>query len=336
MNILITSVGRRTYLVDYFKEALNGDGLVHVANSSDISPAFLAADRSVVTPIIYDDNYIPFLTDYCKKNEINAIISLFDIDLPVLAQNKDRFTEIGVQLVVSDYNVVDICNDKWKSYKFLSENGFNTPKTYLTILETKESLNNGDIHYPVIIKPRWGIGTMQIFEAEDDVELEVFYEKAKRGVQRSYLKYESNADVDNCILIQEKLIGQEYGLDVINNLRGNYITTVAKMKYAMRAGETDCAVTVDNDVLKSTGKMLGEKLRHIANLDVDVFLVEDVPYVLEMNARFGGGYPFTHLSGIHEPKAIVSWLQGEEAAVEWLEETIGVMGQKDIAMVRLN
>ncbi len=47
MNILLTSAGRRTYLVEYFKEALHmaGEaGMVHAANSK-VSPAFFAADR---------------------------------------------------------------------------------------------------------------------------------------------------------------------------------------------------------------------------------------------------------------------------------------------------
>ena len=72
MNILLTSAGRRTYLVNYFKEALRMagfTGLVHAANSES-SPAFFAADRQVITPLIYDSEYIPFLLDYCKKWEI--------------------------------------------------------------------------------------------------------------------------------------------------------------------------------------------------------------------------------------------------------------------------
>ena len=54
MNILLTSAGRRTYLVNYFKEALRMagfTGLVHAANSES-SPAFFAADRQVIKGVI--------------------------------------------------------------------------------------------------------------------------------------------------------------------------------------------------------------------------------------------------------------------------------------------
>ena len=73
MNILFTSVGRRTYLVEYFKNALKNDGKVYVANSDANSPAFLVADESVVSPLIYDKNYIPFLLEFCKKNNIQIM-----------------------------------------------------------------------------------------------------------------------------------------------------------------------------------------------------------------------------------------------------------------------
>lgn len=98
-------------------------------------------------------------------------------------------------------------------------------------------------------------------------------------------------------------MGQEYGLDVINDLEGNYQNTIVKQKYAMRSGETDCALTVRWEEADKLGKTLSILLHHIGNLDVDVFKVEEKIYVLEMNARFGGGYPFSHLAGVDLPQA---------------------------------
>ena len=111
MNILLTSAGRRGYLVEFFKKALGGNGLVHAGNSSPVSPAFYYADRHVVTPLIYDDDYIPFLKRYCKENDIKLIVSLFDVDLMVLAKHREEFAAQGVTVVVSAPEVIDICND---------------------------------------------------------------------------------------------------------------------------------------------------------------------------------------------------------------------------------
>ena len=104
MNILLTSAGRRSYLVQYFKEALRlggCGGLVHAANSCQC-PAFACADRSVVTPIIYDQGYIPFLLEYCKREEIGMLIPLFDIDVPVLAAHREAFASAGTVVVTAD------------------------------------------------------------------------------------------------------------------------------------------------------------------------------------------------------------------------------------------
>ncbi len=333
MNILFTSVGRRTYLVNYFKESLNGEGKIFVANSDVNSPAFLAADECVVSPLIYDDKYISFLLEYCNKNKINAIISLFDIDLPILSKNKKLFEDNGINVVVSDENVLNICNDKYSTYKFLKENGFNTPKTYLDVEEAKKYLK-----YPVILKPRWGMGSIGIYKADNNEELEVFYKKLSREIFNTYLKYESSADIKQSILIQEMITGQEYGMDIINDLDGNYQNTIVKKKIAMRSGETDCAQTVDFPEVKLIGERLSKLLKHIANLDCDAFIDEngDV-YILEMNARFGGGYPFSHLAGVNLPKAIVKWLNKEEVSVDnLLTATSGVRGQKDIQIVRIS
>ena len=329
MNILITSVGRRRYLVDYFKEALNGKGSIHVMNSSEFTPAFLNADCAVKSPLIYDNDYIPFLLEYCSKNRIDALLSLFDVDLPVLAANRDKFIEVGTRLIVSDKKVVDICNDKWKTFQFLRENCFNTPMTWIDW----KSLPKGKVNYPLVIKPRWGLGSLSMFEAENETEVEMLYTKAARAVIKSpMLKYEAAQEPERCVILQEKLPGQEYGLDVINDLDGNYQCTIAKKKLAMRAGETDCAKVVDIPVLKELGKRLSGALKHIGNLDVDVFLSEGQAYVLEMNARFGGGYPFSHLAGVNLPKAIVKWLRGETDCTELLSEQVGVLGYKDMIM----
>ena len=336
MNILFTSVGRRSYLVQYFKEALNGKGKIHVANSSELSPAFQMADYSVVTPLIYDKSYIPFLLDYCKQNSIAAIISLFDIDLPILAKNESKFNEIGVNVIVSSEKTVNICNDKWRTYCFLKENDLKVPRTYLSLGEAVEDIKKGTLKFPVMIKPRWGMGSIAVYEAENYNELTVFYDKVKRNIEKTYLKYEAQKNMTQSVLIQEKLKGQEYGLDIINDLNGKYQTTIVKKKLAMRSGETDCAITVQNNALKKLGKQISSFLKHIGNLDVDVFAEENDVFVLEMNARFGGGYPFSHMAGVNLPAAIIKWLNGEKTDKQLLTERNNILVQKDISMVRLS
>lgn len=335
INILLTSAGRRTYLVKYFKEYLNGNGEVHAANSSALSPTFEVADKCVVTPLIYDNNYIPFLINYCKDNEISAIISLFDIDLPVLAKHRDEFESIGTKLIISDLDFVNICNDKWQSFCYLKENGFDVPKTYIDLDESIREINNNNLSFPLIIKPRWGCGSLSIFKVNNIDELRVLYNKCREEIKDSYLKYEASQNENQSVLIQQIINGEEYGLDVINDLNCNYMNTIVRKKIGMRSGETDCAQIMNIPELKLIGKKLSYLSKHIANLDVDVLGLEGKYYVLELNARFGGGYPFSHISGVNLPGAIIEWLKGNEAPKEFFEEEYGVVGQKDISMMKL-
>lgn len=336
MNILLTSAGRRGYLVKYFKEVLGSEGKVHTGNSSSLSPAFFYADYHVVTPLIYDKDYIPFLKDYCLKNDISVIISLFDIDLYILACHKKEFEKLGITVVVSDEKVIEICNDKWNTYNFCKENGFFVPETFVNLNRALDSLKKNIISYPVIVKPRWGMGSIGVYQADNELELKVFYDKTKKAIESSYLKYESEQNMAESVLIQEKLGGQEYGLDIINNLDNEYQTTIVRMKYAMRSGETDCALIVDNQEIKELGRKLSLALKHTANLDTDIFVVDDKPYILELNARFGGGYPFSHLSGVNLPQAIIEWVKGNKETDELLIEKTGVLAQKDINMIDIS
>lgn len=329
MNILLSSAGRRTYLVEYFKKALNGKGKVFAANSQ-FSPALPVADDYVLTPLIYDDNYIPFLVDYVKRNQIDVIIPLFDIDLPILAQSKAKFAEIGVEVIVSDYRITQICNDKWESFKFLEENGFNSPKTFISLDKVKKQLEKDFIDFPLIVKPRWGMGSIGIYKAENLIELEVFYKKVKTEIESSYLQFESKEKINQSVLIQQYIKGQEYGLDIFNDLNGSHLKTFVKKKTAMRSGETDSAITKNDKVLQLLGEKLSQKLKHIGNLDSDWFRTKDEVFILEMNCRFGGGYPFTHLAGANLPRVLIDLIQSNSFNMEDLNIEYELEMMKDI------
>ncbi|MFI3319823.1 MAG: ATP-grasp domain-containing protein [Rikenellaceae bacterium] len=333
MNILLTSVGRRTYLINYFKDALDGIGLVYAANSI-MTYSLTQADKYTITPAIYDEGYIDYLLDYCDKHSITAIISLFDIDLPILAANKHRFTDIGVEVIVSDLEVIDTCNDKWKTYQFLKNIGLNQPQTYLNIDSVKREISEGNLTFPVIIKPRWGMGSIGVFEAEDIEELDIYYKKLSRYIFETYLKYESQADVSSCIIIQEKIQGVEYGLDIFNDFNSRNVAVIPKEKVAMRAGETDIARITYRADLIDIGIKLAETLKHQCNLDVDCFIAEDNEiYVLEMNCRFGGQYPFSHVAGANFPRQIVRWLLGESTDINLVSAKDGVTACKELLPV---
>lgn len=338
MNILLTSAGRRTYMVDYFKEALSGGGLVFAANSV-MSPALYNADGYVITPLIYDSGYIPFLLDFCKKNDIDIIVPLFDIDLPVLSRHIEEFRREGVFVIVSDKETVDSCNDKYSMYLKLWRAGIRCPHTEINLSQARLAIKAMTMSYPVIIKPRFGMGSIGILKAYNKEELKAFYESCKRCIKESYLKYESGNYRDECVLIQEMREGNEYGLDIVNDFSGNFVTAVIKKKLSMRAGETDEALILgpedeEYSSLYELARSISETFRHICNMDVDVIMNPDnmCPYVIDMNARFGGGYPFSHMAGLDLPRAIVEWVKDGKASPECFDTACHIHGYKDMVI----
>jgi len=113
-------------------------------------------------------------------------------------------------------------------------------------------------------------------------------------------------------------------------VEGNNVAVSVKQKLAMRAGETDKAITVDIPEVYEMGRKIGENLKHIGNLDVDIMQRANGDYcVLELNPRFGGGYPFSYEAGVNMPKAIIQWVKGEKVDAAILKPEIGRMFAKN-------
>jgi len=309
MNILISSVGRRNYIVDYFKQAINGKGKIFVSNSVENTSGMYAGDVSVVTPPIITKEYIPFLLDFCIRNSIKAVVPLFDMDLSAISFNKKIFLEHDIFPIVSDYDFVNNCFDKFNYPHFLETIGLKTPQTIDSLSSAIDLIVENKIKFPLIIKTRWGTGSISTKVVFDKETLTDEYEKLSIEVQSTYINTPVPEGHQNTIIIQEMIQGVEYGLDVINDLEGNYQTTWIKKKLGMRSGETDGAITIKNTLLEACGAKLGKAYGHIGIVDMDIILSEEgVPYVIDLNPRFGGGYPFSHLAGADLPRAIIKWL----------------------------
>ncbi len=328
MNILFTCAGRRTYLLKYFKENLS-EGDKVVATDMQLSvPALQAADVKIQVPAVYDPNYVDITLNICKEQKIDLLLSLNDLELPILAENKARFEELGVKVVVSDPEVIDICFDKYKTAQWVESLGLHAPKTYVRLEDAKKALAAGEISFPLFMKPRWGSGSIGLESIADMEELDIYYHLLFKKIKKTILATASVGD--EYIMIQEKLTGAEFGLDIMNDLEGNNVGVSVKQKLAMRAGETDKAVTRDLPEVREMGRKIGQALKHIGNLDVDIMQRANGDYcVLELNPRFGGGYPFSYEAGVNMPKAIIAWAKGEQVDPAILVPEYGKMFSKN-------
>lgn len=335
LNLLFTCAGRRNYLINYFKEAIKGQGQIFAADMSTSAPAMVDADVAIVVPSIYDENYITALKDIVKANHINAIISLNDLELPILSKHKDDLEKTGVKVIISNESVIDIAFDKMKTFDFISSIGLKTPQTYTSLQTAKEEIYNGTLKFPLVVKPRWGSASIGIDFPETEEELDLAFKLQHIKLKKSILNTVSEQDLDNAILIQEKMNGQEFGMDIVNDFEGNYYGTFVREKVNMRSGETDKAVSVIDSKFEDIGRIISENLKHVGNVDCDVFVGDDGLYVLELNPRFGGGYPFSHEAGIDTAAIYIEWVKGNTDVSRFNQYKAGKMFSKCDRMLEI-
>lgn len=313
MNILFSCAGRRNYLLQYFKKHLNGNDLIIATDTSLSAPALSEADIAIKVPPFSDKKYIQSVLNICKKHSVSLLISLNDYDISILSNYQEEFSKIGVKLLISSPNIIEKCLDKLESEKFSKEIGIKYPKTYSTIPANIKA----PLRYPLYIKPRFGSGSFGLEKANSWEELNLAWNLNK-------LRYP-----DTQFIIQESLPGEEFGVDIINDLSGNYITSIVKRKISMRSGETERAIIQQEKAIVDLAEKIALNLKHIGNLDCDVFYDGNEAYLLEMNPRFGGGYPFSYAAGVDLPKAIVFWLKNKNINIDdWINLDLNHLSAK--------
>lgn len=336
INILFTCAGRRNYLINYFKEALNGKGRIFVADLQLSAPAMVDGDVAIQVPNIFDKNYVSTIEKIVKENNIKAVISLNDLELPILAKNRKKIEQYGAKLIVSDEQIIETCFDKWKTVQFLLQNEIQSPKTFIDLASAKKVIAKGLLEFPLVLKPRWGSASIGIYFPETLEELSIAYQLQNIQLQRTILAEASKKDNNHAILIQEKLQGEEYGVDILNDFNGRYIGTFVRKKLAMRAGETDKAISVIDHKFEILGRTISKSLRHIGNLDCDVFEYNGNLYVLEFNPRFGGGYPFSHQAGVNTAAIYIEWLKGSNNIERFINYRPNLMFSKCDQLIKIN
>lgn len=314
MNLLITSVGIRTYLVKAFNEAMSS-GNVYTADCGKYTPGFFTSKKSFIIPRASTSNYIPTLLNLCQKHSIATIISLNDLELLTLAKNKHLFKDEGIDIVVSNDQIIEMCMDKMLTYSKLKEKKISCPVTVNSFTKAMDLLNNKKLSFPLIVKPRFGSASNGIDIVNNKMEL-------KRSSKR------------NDIVIQEMLHGDEFGVDVFTDRYGSPISIYIKRKIKMRAGETDKAISVHNEVITASILKLIRNFEFVGPCDIDVFATENTCSILEINPRFGGGYPLSHSIGANFPEKVLRMSRGEDIKSD-LEEKYpeNIVMMKDIGVL---
>jgi carbamoyl-phosphate synthase large subunit len=292
-TVLVSSAGRRVELLRGFRDALAAAGLagrVLAADRSWYSSAFHEADEGLLVPSCDEDAFVPAVLDLCEKHAVDLIVPTIDPELPVYAAARERFAGAGVTVAVSGPEAVTIAADKVRTHAWLVETGLPT------VRQAGVDVVRADPPgwpFPLVVKPRFGSAGIGVAVVHDAAELDV---AARAGE----------------VVVQEVARGREHTIDLLVDRAGRCVSAVPRRRLEVRAGEVTKAVTVRSSALEDVAARVAERLPGAYGpLTVQVFSDEDGGLaVIEVNARFGGGFPLAREAGADHPRWLVEEVAG--------------------------
>lgn len=280
-NILISSAGRRAALVKLFqREIQHLQGNVFAADVGRTSAACRLATSWRQVPHCTAFEFPAALRQACDDWKINWIVPTIDTELPVLANLRTQFAAEGINVAVSSIETIEICSDKFRTADFLERSN----------LPTVATLNNPsqvgcpqlpNTAFPVFLKPAQGSSSIGAVRINDQETLNFYFAQTA------------------CPIVQEHAVGREFTVNFFVDRLGRCIAAVPHERLETRAGEVSKCVTRHIPALEELAWKIAAALPGAYGpLCYQAFYDRDAgPRIIEINARFGGGYPVTHAAG---------------------------------------
>ncbi|MBM4049614.1 MAG: ATP-grasp domain-containing protein [Planctomycetes bacterium] len=310
-NVLISSAGRRIGLLESFRQALRVLGLngrVYAIDCSSAAPAFHLADSAWLVPRCTEPDFAATVLALCKRECVALVVPTIDPELPLYAAARAHFEAHRISVAVSDPETVHLCYDKQETHAWLVAKGFPTTRQ-AALLEVLRHLDGW--RFPLIAKPRYGSASVGVRRAHSHADLLTM------------------ADPEDAI-VQEIVAGQEYTINVYVDRSGQCRCAIPHARLEVRAGEVAKALTVKHRPLMELARGIAEALPGAygpLNIQCFVSPAGDIR-VIEINARFGGGYPLAERAGA----SFTRWLIEEALGLEPAASFDG--WQDDLAMLR--
>ncbi len=315
-NILITSIGRRVELLNFFITELKKFNKSLKVFTADMSPELSAASSiskySIKLPPVNSHNFVSKLIFISKKYKINYIIPTIDTELSIFSKNKSKFLEQELHIICSDYEIVKTLRDKRNLLVIAKRFNVNTPKIY--------PLNN--IIYPCFAKPYDGSSSKDIMIIKDKNDLRI----ARKNKKMFYSKFLNSSF-------------KEYTIDAYYNMDSHLVCSVPRERISVRGGEIEKGITRKGNILsyfetkfiKFPGLIGPITFQIMANTKRNKF------YLIEINPRFGGGYPLSYHAGANYPKYLIKeHIFGKKLSKfrDWKNNLMSLRYDKDVIIKR--
>lgn len=293
-NILITSAGQRVALVKDFQETLKRfypDGKVYTTDMNPkLAPAAYVSDGCFEVLRVTDPNYIQQILKLCRDNEIGMIIPTIDTELLVLAENKKLFDENSIFISVSSLDFISVCRDKRNTGEFFEKHGIRVPK----------AIDKYHPTFPLFAKPYDGSLSTNLHYIKNADELTTEILEDPKLLFMEYI---------------DKEVYKEYTVDMYYGKDNKVKCIVPRERIKIRAGEINKGYTEKEPLTQYLYDRLETIDGCVGCICIQVFLNPETRDVvgIEINPRFGGGYPQTYAAGGNYAEYLIrEYFLGEE------------------------
>lgn len=305
-NILITSAGKRVELLLEFQRELKAEypeaKVLTVDLNPVMSPACRLADKSFPVHRVTSPEYIDELLNICVSNNVKLVIPTIDTELAILAANRDRFAERGIEIMVSDSSFIALCRDKRKTMALFDNLGIRNPET-----RDKKAPE-----FPMFAKPYDGsLSTnIHVIRCQEDLTPEILADP-----KLIFMEYIDKSEY------KEFTVDMYYGAD------GIVKSIVPRERIEIRSGEVNKGTARKNYLVVYLKERMNTMPGVRGCICIQLFYRESDNDVvgIEINPRYGGGYPLSYYSGANFPKLMIDeYIKGKhiDYTDSWVDNTV--------------
>lgn len=283
MKVLVTGAGALLGqgIIRALKRSAAPRARIVAVDPSPLSAGLYWADARHLVPPARDPGYLDRLGELLAAERPDLVLVGTDVELPILARHRHELErEFATRILVSDPRVVAIADDKYHTYEFLRDAGFDHPATALP--EDAERVVR-EVGFPLIVKPRVGARSVGVVRVRD-----------RAGLERAL------AGADG-LVVQEDVGGEsdEYTAGVL--VFDGACRASVVMRRDLRDGNTYRAYVEAFPELNRLVGRLGEALGPYGPANFQ-FRLDGAgrAKVFEINARFSGTTPLRALAGFDE------------------------------------
>lgn len=291
------------------------DFSIHVigTNENEYSVIKNSCDEWYQEPVLKDEDYVEYCLDFCKAHNIRVFLPRRG--MIKISENKHRFEDMGVKVMLEDYGIMKVLNNKEEAYDFYNKNSVGpVPDYYLvtTSAQFLEAYNMLLTKYPQVcfkFARDEGGKSFRLIDNQRKGYTALFKKQNTRMTLDDVMDALNEREVFAPIMIMPFLPDEEISVDCLNTEQG--LIALPRVK-----GYEKYEILRYDDEIMRLCKSFQDKAGLSWPYNIQFKYLNGIPYFLEVNTRMSGGVHMScFASGVNIPQIALKKLLGN--TVKW-------------------